>query len=605
MSSQSKKTLIVCDVQPDVVQKFESPRGRLWVDLVTLALQAARQSSSSIVFTQLHFTQEDLRHIPATHPRLGILKKLAASNRPVPWFTSEELCVAPRETETLVRRTTFLPHSTDKALLEALQRDDVGTHEYTIVGYGPTAQALCHLLSDVLAAPKVQLIREAIGDDNAPRGQAFLEHGCLLGEQVLPMVDYFESLDLLQTPIMIPTAPLISKPPTVKYVCDVGRGGHLSLFLQYLTKHYGYVNWPTQPWYQEQKTLGQEPKQFFCPLGRRIVDLCDEPQFGSAMRFFLVGRKHLDEKDLLYALVPELMPPTFATVEDAHTYAAAAAAAAAQTTDDAANILWFLKKVNQNGGRAVQVLKSLPNSLEADDQLQAHIPRPLLWGENNRKCHVKTYQWIGCTQELDTGRVEWQIYQHDLYYLATATNEWSTEDTSDEVQITTMRTQRLYRDHPWRIQWKLTDLCQTNLRTVFQRAIDQGKLEVPAAAVEVPSQTEESNTTKNTNASGPPRRKTVQFEIHSADWMLDRDGRMYLIECNGIPVLYDPGQKQPLLTKGLQLYDGLYQEDPKGAVVNDHELMRDAVQLAMNGTLPKDSLWVHLMTVPAKALSEE
>jgi hypothetical protein len=92
----------------------------------------------------------------------------------------------------------------------------------------------------------------------------------------------------------------------------------------------------------------------------------------------------------------------------------------------------------------------------------------------------------------------------------------------------------------------------------------------------------------------------LQFEIHSADWILDEDGRMYLIECNGIPVLYDPGQKQPLVTRGLQLYDRLYREDPEGAVVNDHPLMKDAVHLAIKGTVPRGSLWKHIMTVPAE-----
>lgn len=168
MSSLSKKTLIVCDVQPDVVLKVEFPKCRLWVDLVNLAVHAARESNASIpvqvLFTQLHFDPEDLQQIPATHPRLGVLKKLAASNRPVPWFTSNELCVpnAPppgrkteTETETLVQRRSFLPHSSDTELMDALQRDDIGTHEFTIVGYGPTVQALCHVLGDVLAAPKI------------------------------------------------------------------------------------------------------------------------------------------------------------------------------------------------------------------------------------------------------------------------------------------------------------------------------------------------------------------------------------------------------------------------------------------------------------------
>ena len=53
----------------------------------------------------------------------------------------------------------------------------------------------------------------------------------------------------------LPSSPLLPLPPPNKYVCDVGRGGHLSLFIPYLTtqEKYGYTQWPIQPWYQEQQ----------------------------------------------------------------------------------------------------------------------------------------------------------------------------------------------------------------------------------------------------------------------------------------------------------------------------------------------------------------
>uniref|UniRef100_A0A7S3L5X7 Tubulin--tyrosine ligase-like protein 9 n=1 Tax=Amphora coffeiformis TaxID=265554 RepID=A0A7S3L5X7_9STRA len=344
----------------------------------------------------------------------------------------------------------------------------------------------------------------------------------------------------------------------------------MMLYIHYLKKDYGYIEWPTQPWYQEQKSL-VETKQYYCPLGRRVVDLCDEPQFGQHPRFFFMGRQYLDEKDQLYRLVPELMPLTFASIAEAQQY-----------QEENGPTLWFVKKVNQNGGRAVQVQHHLPNVLEKDDQLQAHIPRPLLW--DTKKCHVKTYQWIGSVKTAE-GCLEWRIYQHDLYYLAIADEPWSLQDTSDQVQITTMRRQRLYRHHPWRLQWNLTQLCQEYFQTVMKRAIEGGKLQVPSV---VQGETTDSH-----------GYQTLQFEIHSADWMLDEDGRMYLIECNGIPVLYDPGQTQPLLTRGLNLYDGLYHDDPETAVVNDHDLIQEAVQLAIKGTLPEDSLWKRLLTMPA------
>lgn len=81
--------------------------------------------------------------------------------------------------------------------------------------------------------------------------------------------------------------------------------------------------------------------------------------------------------------------------------------------------------------------------------------------------------------------------------------------------------------------------------------------------------------------------------------MLDQDGRMYLIECNGIPVLYDGEQSQTLCTRGLKLYDQLYKENPNTAVVNDHDLLKEAVTLAMTGSPPSNSLWKDIATIPA------
>ena len=193
----------------------------------------------------------------------------------------------------------------------------------------------------------------------------------------------------------------------------------------------------------------------------------------------------------------------------------------------------------------------------------------------------------------------WQLYMHDLYYLATADKPWSPADTSDEAQITTMRTHRLYPDHPWRLEWKLTQKCRQNMQIVLQRAVEQGKLQSTHVT--------NKNAAANNNGETKGRKKldhphaALQFEINSADWMLDQDGRMYLIECNGIPVLYDAGMPQALVTRGLKLYDRLYQENPDTAVVNDHDLIQEALGLALTGKLPATSLWTHLDRLPSVA----
>ena len=97
----------------------------------------------------------------------------------------------------------------------------------------------------------------------------------------------------------------------------------------------------------------------------------------------------------------------------------------------------------------------------------------------------------------------------------------------------------------------------TNMEIILRRAIEQGKLQCRL------SQKALVDASRTTNAS----KAALDFEIISADWMLDEDGNIFLIELNGIPVLYDPEISQPLITKGLRLYDRLYKENPKEAII--------------------------------------
>jgi hypothetical protein len=639
------KTLIVCDVQPDVVQKLDQPRQ--FVDLIHTCLAAARQQQQQrpepiqIVHTLLYFPDrsggeeegEELgryAQISPTHPRLGILRKLGATNPNLKWFASTDLSVKPLDHELILTRTTFLPHANDAALLQGLRRSIVDTTgddaaEVTVIGYGPTVQALCNLLGDVLAVSNVQILRECVRDETPERCEAFLHHGLLFHEQVVSLVDYLESLDLLHERIDTPPTQLTAPPSgaPVKYLVDCGRGGHLSLFLPYLLEDHGYCLWPTQPWYKE-SSMTTSNKQYYCPLGRRIVELCDEPQFGYGTKFFLAGRQHLDEKNLLYDLVPELLPPTFRTVEAAQRYAEQQQQQQQQPDDT--NLVWFLKKVNQNGGRAITITNELPRQpLASDDQLQVHIPRPLLFHENHErqgqfKCHVKTYLYLACNNRMTLSAVtdsnvapappsittaapidvEWVLYLHDCFYLATANAPWSTRDLSDDAQITTMRTHRLYADHPWRVRWNLTDRIRTHLTTVVQRAVAQCKLQSHHATVAASAKAATTYAIPSPDASfsrSAGAAAALQFEVFSADWMLDEDGKIYLIEVNGVPVLFDAGMPQDLSTKGLRLYDRLYRADPHGAVVNDHDLLREAIGLALTARLPATSLWKHVTTI--------
>ena len=191
-------TLVVCDVQPDAAKKVgDSCR---FVDLVDVAIRAARNSRTAapirIVHTMLQFPDSCYDSIPLSHPKLGILRKLQAKNSQINWFTSSDLCIPAVENETVVSRTTFLPQATDVDLLQAFRNstteDFAEDQEFVVFGYGPTVQAVCNLLGDVIGAPKVRVLKECVGDENSERCQAFLDHGLLFREEVTSLVDFLE-----------------------------------------------------------------------------------------------------------------------------------------------------------------------------------------------------------------------------------------------------------------------------------------------------------------------------------------------------------------------------------------------------------------------------
>ena len=188
--------MIVCDVQPDVVKKVgESCR---FVDLVDVAIRAARNSRTQnvrIVHTMILFP-DTYDSIPPSHPKLGVLRKMQAKNMPISWFTSSELCVPALENETVVSRTTFLPQATDTELLGAFlnstKQTSTGDQHFAVLGYGPTVQAICNLLGDVIGAPNVQILRDCVGDESSERREAFMNHGLLFREEVCSLVDFLE-----------------------------------------------------------------------------------------------------------------------------------------------------------------------------------------------------------------------------------------------------------------------------------------------------------------------------------------------------------------------------------------------------------------------------
>lgn len=519
--------LILCDLQPDFLGKFTDHEALL--DRTRVALHAARTAGYRIIFTGVRFSS-NYAEVDQDHKIFGAFKRLHQMNPSISWFTGEgsniDQSLNVDESETTLFRHQLLPRAQD--LLAALQ----GITTAVVVGIkaSTTVNAICQVLGDVSIA--VGVIDECIADDSEARCAAMLEHVLPIFALRLNLADFLESTDTLSNDDFPST--------TIKYYTDCGRGGHLVLYRSHL-RRLGYRPWPTQPWYQEPLT----GKAYQCPVGRRVVDVADEPRF-SSLSLFVSGREWLDEKDKFATLVPEWIPPTFATIEEALTYRA----------DDVP--LWFVKAVDQNGGRAVQAVADLAECRLTEKQLiQAHIPRPLLF--EGKKCHVKTYQLL-----MSDEQGQWQLYQYATSFLSLADKPWTPDDLSDAVQITTLRSRALTESDEWLAQHQFIPRSRARLEELVRRAVAQERLRW---------------------------RDRAQFEIFSADWMLDAEDRLYWIECNFTPVLFDPQGDQPLTTKGLQRYARLYREDPSSAVVDDHAMIRDALLLGLGFEAPEDCRW--------------
>merc|ERR1711957_642538 len=101
--------------------------------------------------------------------------------------------------------------------------------------------------------------------------------------------------------------------------------------------------------------------------------------------------------------------------------------------------------------------------------VQKHIPKPLLY-YNGEKCHIKFYNLlIG----LEDG-VTWHLYTYRDGYLSISPKKWCPEDLSKETQVTIIRTKRIM---DWPYWEKVYAKCQQGIKTVIERATEQGKLE--------------------------------------------------------------------------------------------------------------------------------
>lgn len=555
--SKRSKLLVICDLQTVALNSLPKTHREALVDFVRMVLAVARASDAhcrcSVVWSGLAFSDQ-YTEISESHKVFGALKRMQRLTKGNSRFflkgeESTNFVVPPDPNDdSILWRSSLLPPSQEEWMRVASQDNvlnvtDDDVPEATVVGIRTsqavlsTAQSFCDL------GWRVALIEECIMDDNVDRHTTTLDHLLPIYGDVVNMAEWMERNCPKET--IEAAIQEMTMDPNVRYLCDCGRGGHSFLYQQHLLMfHEGWARYPLQLWYAD--PFGG--KSYTCPLGKKTVDFCDEPQFSKCC-MYIKGREWLDEKDKIWELVPDIMPKTY--VIDTNTFTGEL-----NMADESAAGPFFLKECMKNGGKAVQVLSTLNDALEAAKQgnskfvIQEHIHSPWL-AASGQKCHIKSYFLL--TEAAGT----WELRMYPEAFLSVSPNPWSTMDLSMETQVTVKRTKRIHKEKECEL-WPGWPSSYNTVRELVSHAVKQavikGKLRSRDAAVQ-------------------------QFEIFSADVMMDTDGRGWLIECNFGCVMFDPLIGQPLTTIGLKTYQKLYESQGDSCEVNDHNMLADTVKL--------------------------
>jgi len=346
----------------------------------------------------------------------------------------------------------------------------------------------------------------------------------------------------------------------------------MALYSFHLVQRGTWRRFPLQHWYAT-------TRQYYCPLGKKVLAFCDEPQF-SRVAMYIAGRECLDEKEKVLELAADLMPRTYPVHGGRWIFDSDTVVAHPTTGDKNDNEVptlvevvegpWFVKECNKNGGRAIEIRPTLEDCVDLIDPsstlvVQAHIANPLLTIDG-RKCHVKQYCLLQCGDDAQS----WTLHTYQEAFLCMSPVKWSLDDLSPTTQITILRHKRLRPgkvSDDW-VGWPHAySAVKENIAKIVGNAVALGKLK------------------------GRPGKK--QFEIFSADFMVDTAGKAWFIECNFGPVLFDPFAGQPLTTNGLREYQRLLDELGVAVEVNDHDMIGDAMRMVFypEDAAKRSTLW--------------
>lgn len=565
-------TLIVCDMQPDLLRSLPPTTRQVLLDSIQVCVAAARQATNwSVLFTGVQF-ESDYGNVEEHHKVYGGFKRLYQSIKTVQWFVKGtqgskiEASLEAEESETIWQNQHLPPPEELAAKLRELKTTDV-----VVVGIKTAyaVQATCQVVCDIAGIMSVCVIDECIQDDIPERHDAVLNHLLPIYADRISLSDMVEASagwDNYQPPPVVAEkvglglGTTTSHEQQVFYVANCGRGGHGPMFMSHLlSRSDKWREWPLQPWYTDNILNGST--QYECPLGKKVLDFCDEPRF-SKTAMFIKGREWLDEKEKIIQIAGDTTLETF-LIQGGKWLNGQSPPVGEESGGP-----WFVKDVNKNGGRAIQICADSADCMQLasdPDQMyvvQKHIANPHLTPDG-RKCHLKFYSMLVGEENV------WDLYVHRDAFLSTSPNIWSPSDLSADTQITVKRHHRVKFEldtNDWTRDWPLDEI-ERIIGSIVEAAIQERKLQ------------------------DRPGKK--QFEIFSADFIRDTSGRMFIIEFNFSPVLYDPVYytEDKLTTAGLRLYNERYHVHGDKEI-DDRAMVEDALTIVFD-KIPPESRFKH------------
>lgn len=151
-------------------------------------------------------------------------------------------------------------------------------------------QATCQLLVDKCI--EISIVKECVEDDNQERLKATFDHLLPIYGNILSLNELINDIggaDILSPDSKDLLVDLMSggtgyRKATDYYASDCGRRGHGKRFIEILIERGDWKIYPTQIWYED-----FVQGEYHCPLAKKVVDFCDEPNF-SKVAMFIKGK---------------------------------------------------------------------------------------------------------------------------------------------------------------------------------------------------------------------------------------------------------------------------------------------------------------------------